>query len=747
MQASLPLHTEKATSSKQCITQADYARRIGVSPRYVFALKEMGVIVLTDDRLVDPDQADAAIAARRDRSKPLQRKGRPAADGLAIKAICRDEYRGALVECLTGIVDKVGAAWVSRRLTKHAATTIGALTVNRIIDIPLSIEGTTRTIQSALVTAFGGSWEDAAGACGLSYSRIGASHVLYRSIGDVGELHRPDPAFFEPVKRPKRVKSKSLDPSVYRERSIAALQRAVDALGVFFPSLPIKSEIDGLHAVAAGAKPQGARLCASGTTLRSLRGYWGGSWSQWADAAGLVTAQIHVDGHYSRTAIFSADTTADDVKRALGLYAVTRASWFEFGGNRHLLDRAAITEDQVKLPDCIRAATPVNYLGDWLDKSGVYAIVNVKRMMFYIGSSVSIGARLSDHRSSLRTGRHENHYLQNSWRKHGEQSFCFVVIEVTNSDDRVEREQHYIDLTRCWDRRIGYNRAANANGGVTGEAVGNSMLTEGDVRRMRWERAMFQTPYSQIAESYGVAKCAARAAISGRTWGHLEGALGVQDKQGRSTVNALLDDEQVVAMRAAYSKGDEFGDVAEQYGVSANVARNAITGETYGHVPGQVDARPVVKADPYDGRDLCDITGKPMKRCASLTAECVIEMRRLRKAGGITYRELGDRFGVTKKTAMMAVQGAHWSIVDSIESPVDDKGLSGLMPKGEANSSSKLTRAQVLEMRVLRKSGIGVKRLSKMFGVGENAAQRATDGRSWAHLNDVEPPFVWGGQV
>jgi phage terminase Nu1 subunit (DNA packaging protein) len=72
------------TKTAQRMTQAAYARRIGVDPSYVYRLKTRGVIELTDDGMVNALEADAAIAAHRDPSKPLQRKGRPDGDALVI---------------------------------------------------------------------------------------------------------------------------------------------------------------------------------------------------------------------------------------------------------------------------------------------------------------------------------------------------------------------------------------------------------------------------------------------------------------------------------------------------------------------------------------------------------------------------------------------------------------------------------------------------------------------------------------
>ncbi|HFB98051.1 MAG TPA: hypothetical protein ENJ62_02830 [Bryobacterales bacterium] len=55
------------------ISQSEYARRRGVSRQYVSRLVKEGVIRLKNGK-VDPAQADAALAARRDPARPLRRK-------------------------------------------------------------------------------------------------------------------------------------------------------------------------------------------------------------------------------------------------------------------------------------------------------------------------------------------------------------------------------------------------------------------------------------------------------------------------------------------------------------------------------------------------------------------------------------------------------------------------------------------------------------------------------------------------
>jgi len=65
---------------------------------------------------------------------------------------------------------------------------------------------------------------------------------------------------------------------------------------------------------------------------------------------------------------------------------------------------------------------------------GIYKIINVINNKFYVGSAVDLKRRKTRHFSELRNNKHPNGKLQNSWNKHGEQAFVFVVVEELPDD-------------------------------------------------------------------------------------------------------------------------------------------------------------------------------------------------------------------------------------------------------------------------------------------------------------------------
>ena len=92
------------------------------------------------------------------------------------------------------------------------------------------------------------------------------------------------------------------------------------------------------------------------------------------------------------------------------------------------------------------------------DFSGVYCILNTTNEKRYVGSSVHVKQRFAEHKRDLKKGKHCNIVLQRAWKKYGEDSFCFVVLEenvpVANL---LEREAYYITLYSSYSYENGYN--------------------------------------------------------------------------------------------------------------------------------------------------------------------------------------------------------------------------------------------------------------------------------------------------
>jgi group I intron endonuclease len=90
--------------------------------------------------------------------------------------------------------------------------------------------------------------------------------------------------------------------------------------------------------------------------------------------------------------------------------------------------------------------------------SGVYQWLCIPTGKVYVGSTQNLQKRRSHHLFELRQNRHSNTYLQHAWDKYGESAFLFSVLELCPIERLIEREQYWIDATRCNQRAYGFNR-------------------------------------------------------------------------------------------------------------------------------------------------------------------------------------------------------------------------------------------------------------------------------------------------
>jgi hypothetical protein len=387
------------------------------------------------------------------------------------------------------------------------------------------------------------------------------------------------------------------------------------------------------------------------------------------------------------------------------------------------------------LPAAIAGARrlPQGKVSSSLDQqAGIYAIVNQKTGMYYIGSSRALGQRLRQHRSDLRGKRHRNDYLQKAWSKYGEGAFRFCILEFCEECDLLAREQHCLDELGACDRGIGYNIAESAlgGGGMRGEDHVSAKLSEADVADLR--QLDWSSQYVFVADEarrLGVTPQTIVAAIKGKTWGHLNDfappicssvklskpASG--ERAGKSKISL----EQVAEMRREYKNGGvTVADLAMQCGVSYDAARAALTGASYKQTD-EIEAPVEIRA--HESR--------------SLSPELVGEMRMNYRAGA-TISKLSAEFDVHPNHVRDALSGRSWNCVDAVEPPVDFGGRA----RGEGHHRCTVKEYEVIEMRELRRSGHRIIDIASRFGLSHGAASHAIKGRSWAHLNDIYPPVT-----
>lgn len=98
-----------------------------------------------------------------------------------------------------------------------------------------------------------------------------------------------------------------------------------------------------------------------------------------------------------------------------------------------------------------------------MNYSGIYKIENKQNGKVYIGSSKDIHNRWKQHTRELNKNEHHSSHLQHAWLKYGEENFEFAIIEIIEDvNNLIDREQYYLDLTKCYNRNHGYNISPTA---------------------------------------------------------------------------------------------------------------------------------------------------------------------------------------------------------------------------------------------------------------------------------------------
>jgi group I intron endonuclease len=135
-----------------------------------------------------------------------------------------------------------------------------------------------------------------------------------------------------------------------------------------------------------------------------------------------------------------------------------------------------------------------------INVSGIYMIQNINSKKVYIGSALNIykrifGASSISHLKALSTNTHSNNHLQNTYNKHGMDSFRFEILEICEKSILLEREQYYFDtLLNAKNlknfKKKAYNICPTA-GSPLGRTMSNAFKKKCSVLKLGTKNPMF----------------------------------------------------------------------------------------------------------------------------------------------------------------------------------------------------------------------------------------------------------------
>lgn len=107
---------------------------------------------------------------------------------------------------------------------------------------------------------------------------------------------------------------------------------------------------------------------------------------------------------------------------------------------------------------------------------GVYSIKNKITGEQYIGSSIDLQRRKSEHYSSLRRSSHENKKLQNAFSAYGESNFEYSILQLCSMEELLATEENLIRKYNTYHK--GYNN--------TDKVISGSVMQHLEVRQKHW---------------------------------------------------------------------------------------------------------------------------------------------------------------------------------------------------------------------------------------------------------------------
>ncbi len=101
--------------------------------------------------------------------------------------------------------------------------------------------------------------------------------------------------------------------------------------------------------------------------------------------------------------------------------------------------------------------------------SGIYAFLNQANCRLYVGQSISLRQRFSQHIKSLNGSCHFNPQLQKDWSKFGASNFMCIFLESVSPIPELldAKEDSWIGRMGTLDPLKGYNRTINGRAGST----------------------------------------------------------------------------------------------------------------------------------------------------------------------------------------------------------------------------------------------------------------------------------------
>ena len=205
---------------------------------------------------------------------------------------------------------------------------------------------------------------------------------------------------------------------------------------------------------------------------------------------------------------------------------------------------------------------------------------------------------------------------------------------------------------------------------------------------------------------------------------HEKGRANHPPSPGERNGFSKLTDAQVKEIRSPKYETWSLIDIAAQFGVTNSCVCSILKRQSWAHLDSDGDA-PI-----RDRQARGERQGN-----AKFTEAQILEMRS-EKYAGWTQRAIAESFGTSQKAVSSILRRERWMHLDSSgDAPIAQERARVFLPRSEQNRKTKVTEAQVLEIRSGKFAGWSQSAIAALFGIKRGAVSKILRRERWTHLD------------
>ena len=233
--------------------------------------------------------------------------------------------------------------------------------------------------------------------------------------------------------------------------------------------------------------------------------------------------------------------------------------------------------------------------------TGIYLITNLVNGKVYVGQSVDIQRRYSEHirsaqpdKYSLKNERDSKTPIHLAMQKYGIENFSLRILEECSRELLNEREKYWISMFHSNEKKYGYNvtEGGQETIGCKGENHSQAKLTQIEVNEIKKLLKENKLSMTEIIELYPMVSKSTISMINhGKIWNEPNENYPLRQTytglQGSKNHKAKFTEEQVMEIRKLYASGKKPSEIYPLYNnIASNSAIEAILyGKSYTHLP------------------------------------------------------------------------------------------------------------------------------------------------------------------